>query len=422
MRIYSALIGSLTIIPLYLLCKILFNKKIALLSSFLFAVSHYAIAYSRIAIHVIETPFWETWSFFLLLMGFRRKSYFYILLSALTCAFGFYHYFASRIVPGLIVVLFFLYFFNKERKFSIVKLFVFWIIAFIVFLIPFIIGFSKNIQLGRESEIFLPLNVQHFLNFQGVNNVWDLIKIQTIKGFSLYTIGIDSSNHYGGPAPRLDIITAVFFILGIAISLTKIKNYQMAFLLSWFILTVFIGNVLTDTPPISTRVIGVIPALTCFSAIGLNFFLNNFNNWRKKAFIITIILSIFCFNIKTYFSFPPYYPWIEPKSSIAFYLNSKGENYNYYIFNNSDVYAKEQILSFLTAGHNLKVNDLSLPLLEKKSSNQKSIFIIPSTTQDCPEIIETLKTIFPEGKIDKFFGRLDIENKSKLLFISFQVD
>lgn len=69
LRLVSAVFGIFTVWGLYLLTRRLFNKNIALLSSFFLAVSFWHINFSRLGFRAILVPFFLVWSFYFLFRG-----------------------------------------------------------------------------------------------------------------------------------------------------------------------------------------------------------------------------------------------------------------------------------------------------------------------------------------------------------------
>src|SRR3989344_1817529 len=66
LRIVSAIIGTLTVIGLYLLTRRLFDWRMAAVSSFFLAVSFWHVNFSRIGFRAIMLPFILVWAFYFL--------------------------------------------------------------------------------------------------------------------------------------------------------------------------------------------------------------------------------------------------------------------------------------------------------------------------------------------------------------------
>ena len=75
LKLPSIVFGTLTILGVYLLSKELFNKRLALISSFLLAISFWAINFSRIAFRAVMLPMLLVFSFYFIFRGLRTKKW-----------------------------------------------------------------------------------------------------------------------------------------------------------------------------------------------------------------------------------------------------------------------------------------------------------------------------------------------------------
>ena len=64
LRIVSGIFGVLTVLGLFLLTRVLWGDRIALLSSYLMAISFWAVNFSRIGFRAIMLPFVLVWAFY----------------------------------------------------------------------------------------------------------------------------------------------------------------------------------------------------------------------------------------------------------------------------------------------------------------------------------------------------------------------
>ena len=121
LRLPSAVFGTLTVLGVYFLAKELFKREsIALLSSFLIAVSFWHINFSRIGFRAIMAPFFLTWAIYFLLRVIgpigqirltgwigRIRPIGFAGLAGLVYGLSFHTYIAYRATPLLFFVLFF---------------------------------------------------------------------------------------------------------------------------------------------------------------------------------------------------------------------------------------------------------------------------------------------------------------------------
>lgn len=147
------ILNSLTVIIIYLLCNKFFDKKTAIFSSLLYAVSPFSIEYSRFAWNPNPIPFFTTISiYFLFSYFYEKKSYsFYLSLIAASLAFQL-HYQGFLLVS----VVFLVSIFKKDYK-----NFILGSAVFLILLSPFFISeIQNNFQNTRAIAYFLEKTTQ----------------------------------------------------------------------------------------------------------------------------------------------------------------------------------------------------------------------------------------------------------------------
>ena len=103
-RIVSALYGSLTLVFFYFLVRRLWNPQLALVSTFLMAVSKYHIIHSRIGVRAGQFTMFEVATLCFLAAGLyaeKRRSL-WLVLSGVFAGLGFHTYIAYRIFPAVV--------------------------------------------------------------------------------------------------------------------------------------------------------------------------------------------------------------------------------------------------------------------------------------------------------------------------------
>jgi hypothetical protein len=74
---------------------------------------------------------------------------------------------------------------------------------------------------------------------------------------------------YNSPRPYLPMAAAIFFGLGLGTSLLKLRDSRHLTLQAWFWSVVIMGSALTIQPPTSERLVGSLPPMAMFVALGL---------------------------------------------------------------------------------------------------------------------------------------------------------
>jgi hypothetical protein len=112
LRFWSAVVGSLTVVFVYLLAAELFSVRTALFGAWLLATSFWHVAFSRIAFRAILVPLLFTSSIFFLLRAFRAAiagrpttSLFLASFGGLVYGLGFHSYIAYRFTLFVVIVL-----------------------------------------------------------------------------------------------------------------------------------------------------------------------------------------------------------------------------------------------------------------------------------------------------------------------------
>ena len=105
-RLGVALIGALTVIPVYGLARLAWGRTAALVAAFAVAASATYIHYSRVSILNITTPFWWAVCFYFLLRGLRSRRPGDFVWAGLAAGTSMYTYYGTRLLPYLLLAFF----------------------------------------------------------------------------------------------------------------------------------------------------------------------------------------------------------------------------------------------------------------------------------------------------------------------------
>lgn len=301
--IVSAFIGTLTIATTYLAVKEFFGRNIAFISSLILAVSSWHIALSRSGFRAILVPFIISMFVCLLAKSIKsktdkEKSIFYSLTAGIF-ALGFYTYNAYTIFAFGVFLIFLFTFFKHKQKFITFmkynKKFLFFALGTFTFVILpialFVLIFPEKYFM-RAGQVSV---------FSQGKDIFETMKIlfqnswQTIEG--IFTHGDYNWRHNPSGKAMLYILLIPFFFGGFLYSLYKKKNHLI---MVFIFLIMFLPAILTNegTPPHGLRLIGIIPAIFVFPAIGLSFLLKPKNKLLKLSgyLLLTIILGFTAIN------------------------------------------------------------------------------------------------------------------------------
>lgn len=376
----SVLIGIFTVLGTYFLTKELFQSTdIALLAMFFIAVSFWHINFSRIGFRAIMTPFCLVWCFYFLFKTMNLPadkknrnwlSLFYLVLSGIFLGLGFHTYIAFRMAVIILIVplITILVRFFKEYKLSGKFWETFfkkgfwqykiWILAAILVALPIGLYFLHNPQdfIGRASGVSV---------FNKENPIKAVIE-STVKTLGMFNVVGDKNwrHNYAG-SPQLFWPVGILFLIGIILSIKKLKRGAYIFLLVWFGAMLLPAILTAEGLPHALRTIGAIPVCYIFAALGADIvykFLSKFEHLKKGLLFLFCFLFFF---LCAYYTFDKYFmdwakqPTVEDSFAknyveIGKYLNQlPPEISNYVIVNQSGV--------LVPVEQNGKIKDIPMP-------------------------------------------------------------
>ena len=265
-RIVLALAGSLTILFFYLFIRTILNNNVALLSTFLLAVSKWHIIHSRYGVRIALIVLFQTALFYFIARGLtsRKNNSGWLIAAGAVAGAGFYTYIAYRITPVIVLFLAF----TKDLRIHLKRN---W----------------KAIALGLLLcvIVLLPLakfTMKHYETFSdrmertAVWNQPDMMDrpVQAVLHSSLRTLGLmtyrgDSiARHNVNSEPMLSPFLSSFFFLGLLIVLLNIRKPYALFLLAYLFLTLLPGMLTVDSPH-AARTLGAVVPVILISALGV---------------------------------------------------------------------------------------------------------------------------------------------------------
>lgn len=368
-RFPSAAFGTLSIIAIYFLAKEVFRKensreKIAIVASFLFALSPWSIQFSRVAYEANIAIFFIIAGSALYLFAARKNKLFLSGLGVLLLGISTYSYHSAKVfTPLLFIALTLLiayrYKIGKKVCYVFIALFllitVFWLID------------ARTTARGRSVT---------FTSYQTSLLKDDLAKIQEDEGISnplggifhnrryvylniylknyishfdpnyLFLKGDDARHH----APGVGIVYLFclpFIIIGLY-QLAKKKNDEGLLVLFWLLAAPLASSLAVDSPNASRSLV-MLPAVLLISSIGLTTAVSSFST--KKRYILLSLLTVgyflnVLFYIHNYFTFTNKYHGLywqygyrqavefanQFTNNKVYYLNSIEQGYIFYLF------------------------------------------------------------------------------------------
>jgi len=307
LRGVSALMGSLTILGIFLLAREMFsqrgNKKkrggaatIALISAFFIATSYWHINFSRIGFRAIMLPLLSAFGIYFLLRGLRTKNIWTLALAGIVAGLGFQTYIAFRFFPFIAAIPLLPELWNYFRakkpmnsqtphKWSTVScgpcavalyLFVIFVTA-----LPIGVYFLQNPQdfIGRSGQVSIfatPSPVKTFID----------TNVKTIGMF--FVKGDCNTRHNYACQPELVWPVAIFFAFGIMLTIRDLfkrtyeKTYVPVLLLGWLFIMSLPATLTWEGIPHALRSIGMIPPVMILAGFGCWQLMAALLNWFER--------------------------------------------------------------------------------------------------------------------------------------------
>jgi len=359
-RFASVLPGVLSVVPLFLLVRDLFNRKLAVISSLALLTTPYFLVYARLGYTNIQPEFLVTLTLYLIHLGIRRTSHTFILLSSFIAGLGFYTYFSGRSAFVIAVLFIVLSWLNKRIKFRklvyTLALFVFG--AALVALPHILYGIQQN-PAAMSYRIFLSFfNSVTYAGslypleelFAYMPSIWlgeievfynpKIYPILIFRGFTQTLLayqkpGLLWGGHYLA-CPLAGTIGAFFYFMGVVIAVRRLKQIRYQLVLLWFFTIITLLSALNTFPPREDHMVPILPALSILTALGIEAFVDAAASafaWvtkHRQSIIAALLVIVVAGGLRDYFvlGYQKFPPKAEDVMSWAG-LNSNGETFSY---------------------------------------------------------------------------------------------
>jgi hypothetical protein len=255
----SATFGVIFVAAMYAVSRAIFPRSdlIAIVSAFIAATLYWAINFSRIGIETNGMPMLLALSAAALAHAFRKMQWRWVIGAGFLIGATVYTYLASRLWP-LAVLVWFVYLLIFHR--AVIRAnFSKWVVmgaVVIATLLPLGLFFLANpVALsGRSGTVFTPETF--------------LVNLGRTAGMFFFAGDMDPRDNLPG-RPALDFVLALFFSIGLLLSVIRVRQPLYAFLIFWFVI-MSLPSALTEFAPNFRRAIGAMPATILFCALGVD--------------------------------------------------------------------------------------------------------------------------------------------------------
>ncbi len=318
-RLPSALFGVGTVILTFFLVKNLFNNiNIALITTFLIAVSPWNLHFSRVGSEANTAVFFILVALILLLKSFKSISWL-IIPSFIAFASTYYIYAGNYIFTTLFLIGIFVLYRNQILNNRFLKIGIVLFIVLFLFISSQTVFSANAIKLSGIS-IFSDPSILHEkveLSLSAHNKPPDLITkvlhnklvfvgerflhnfLNSYSPEFLFIKGGDNKAHNISNFGNMYLIEAPFLFLGIIWLLVSRKKTETKLILLWLFIAPIAASITKDAPH-SARMLSVFPALTIATGLGFYLALKNIFKLNIRKYVISIIILAFVFNIFIY--------------------------------------------------------------------------------------------------------------------------
>jgi len=364
LRMLSALIGTATIPALYLFARPLYGRPVGLAATALLATYHFHIHFSRLAVNNIVDPLLALLSFAAFFNGRRTSSWFSFALAGVLLGLGQHFYMGGRLTP-LVVLALLLHAWLLDRHWLLNMR---WRLALLG--IGFVLAFGPLLRFFLLNHTAFTARLAAVGIFQtgwfaqqqaqGMSTIAILLH-QTRDAFGAFTFQPDRSTWYDPHIPLLDRASAVLFVFGLAITISRWRRMEMVVLIAWLVGAAVFGGVLLKNTPESPRYVTTAPALCLLIALALEELMAlvrwAFPLGQRAAYAVcgVAVLLLALWNLNFYFrEYTPRrtFGWLntEAATAIGAYLHEQPGHRYVYFFGPPRIFIGHGTIRFLAPG------------------------------------------------------------------------
>jgi len=404
LRLPSALLGTLCMIPLYFLVRGWLGVRAAQIATTLFALSHTAIHFSRIGLWNIQSLFLALVGFAFLAAALRKGSTTLASFAGIAAGLGFYTYTGGRLILVVAVaVLALQLLFGPRRRLFFIGGFVAAGVA--VAMIPMVFNYVTDpdvFEADRAASVFALAEStrDHVESATGETSPSGILRVQAVESLKGFFNQTDRSGQYGGP-PLASPLTAALMLAGIFIALMRIREIESRLVLLWAGLGLLLGSILIIDPPSHTRLIAIFPIPFIFAALALDtaFRWLNRHDWRWTRFAV-LLACVLVVGQAAVFNLGGYRQYLDRIDregriwDVVKVIEKQGKHHDYYFFGGPTMSAKAPALRLFTEGS--RIIESFTPTDVPYHLPRTSMFIIPANLPEVEPHMRNIGTIITE--------------------------
>lgn len=305
LRLPAALFGVATVSVFYLLMRRIFNKSyfIALLSVVTFFTLRWYFNFARFAFEATFLLFLETVSLYFIILYRDHHEKKYAIISGIFAGLAFNSYLPGRLFFFIPLLYLLAISWNKKKNINeIAKKILYFLAPFILVILPLSLYLFQHPDIRVDQQFYWKndqLSLGEKISFLG-NNFKSLLLVFNVQG------DMNGRHNYPGK-PTLNLISGIFFIAGLVISIRRIREPVNLLFISYFLLSI-LPTILTyphENPNI-LRIFTAIPAVAYFITIPMLEVYKKTKKTKHKWIVLAligIVLLSAAYELRTYFKF-----------------------------------------------------------------------------------------------------------------------
>ena len=336
-RFSSLLPALLSVLPLYLLGRDFFNRRVGVISSLIYISSPYYLSFARLGYNNSQAILFVALAIWLFYQGLKRSSLFYVYLGGMATGLGFLTYTAGRLGLVILLVLFLMFLMfslatRKSRRFILIAGLVFAIGAALIAGPHLIYGFQQNpqalrykliegvyfnldyaIHLFGEDSVYQTSTITYLDNYRMIQNP-ELNERLLLRGVIRSFLGLqfdEFADNFFLTTPLAGPISAVFYVLGLYALIAHFWKANGYPFLIWFGAGMLFLSIISTFPPRPAHLVPIIPVLALFSGLGVALAFEGIGDFladKKPAWavlqtilLVAVVLAVMISGTREYF-------------------------------------------------------------------------------------------------------------------------
>jgi len=327
-----------------------------------------------------------------------------LLATGLTCGIAQYLYYGSRLLPVVLVLPMLVLAWRYRGQFVRLLLVPF---GFLLAYLPMVPRYvqAPNTFSSRQSGVgvFSNLNAQA----RADESTFDIVLTQAKLNLRYFIDGGDVSSFYFARSPGLNALAAILFWVGLGLALAKIRNFSNLVVVTWFVLGLVLGGILTTGAPAATRLIMIFPALALLGGIAADHFgaliaSGKSKNWIGSAIVLGIAVLLGYSGVTTYFGDFADDPPRPGTTLIAREFAEQNDTADTFLMGDPALFAEHGTIRFINQPERPR-NLFAADELAEQENNEPMLFVV-ALPQQRKQLVLLAKDV-PGGEYREVLGQ-----------------